>query len=63
MPQALDPQGRLYATNQIDWSLLENKLATDRDSTKHYRLLMDHPLVKITDATISSNQTQVELAE
>nr|PMI81141.1 hypothetical protein BCU36_13460 [Vibrio lentus] len=24
---------------------------------------MDHPLVKITDATISSNQTQVELAE
>lgn len=63
MPQALDPQGRLYATNQIDWSLLESKLATDRDSTKHYRLLMDHPLVKITDATISSNQTQVELAE
>ena len=24
---------------------------------------MEHPLVKITDATISSNQTQVELAE
>ena len=25
--------------------------------------MTDHPLVKITDATISSNQTQVELAE
>ncbi|MEZ9397517.1 TolC family protein [Vibrio splendidus] len=61
--QAVDPQGRLHATNQIDWSLLESKLATNRDSTKHYRLLMEHPLVKITDATISSNQTQVELAE
>ncbi|MEL0609783.1 TolC family protein [Vibrio echinoideorum] len=61
--QALDPQGRLHATNYIDWSLLESKLATNRDSTKHYQLLTDHPLVKITDATISSNQTQVELAE
>ncbi len=61
--QALDPQGRLHATNYIDWSLLESKLATNRDSTKHYQLLMEHPLVKITDATISSNQTQVELAE
>ncbi|KWT99172.1 copper transporter [Vibrio toranzoniae] len=61
--QTLDPQGRLHATNQIDWSLLESKLATNNDATKHYQLLMDHPLVKITDATISSNQTQVELAE
>ncbi|MEZ8284303.1 TolC family protein [Vibrio splendidus] len=61
--QAVDPQGRLHATNHIDWSLLESKLATNRDSTKYYQLLMDHPLVKITDATISSNQTQVELAE
>ncbi len=61
--QAVDPQGRLHATNHIDWSLLESKLATNRDSTKHYQLLMEHPLVKITDATISSNQTQVELAE
>ncbi|WP_135383832.1 TolC family protein [Vibrio tasmaniensis] len=61
--QTLDPQGRLHATNQIDWSLLESKLATNNDATKHYQLLMDHPLVKITDATISSNQIQVELAE
>ncbi|MEZ8061046.1 TolC family protein [Vibrio splendidus] len=61
--QDLYPQGRLHATNYIDWSLLESKLATNRDSTKHYQLLTDHPLVKITDATISSNQTQVELAE
>ena len=61
--QTLDSQGTLKATNQIDWSVLENKLATNLDSTKHYQLLMEHPLVKITDATISSNQTQVELAE
>ncbi|OBT22722.1 copper transporter [Vibrio tasmaniensis] len=61
--QAINSQGRLHATNQIDWSLLESKLATNRDSTKHYQLLIEHPLVKITDATISSNQTQVELAE
>ena len=61
--QALDSQGILHATNQIDWSLLESKLATNNDTTKHYQLLMEHPLVKITDATISSNQTQVELAE
>lgn len=61
--QTLDSQGTLKATNQIDWSVLENKLATNLDSTKHYQLLMEHPLVKITDATISFNQTQVELAE
>ena len=61
--QVLDSQGVLNANNQIDWTSLESKLATNRDSTKHYQLLMDHPLVKITDATISSNQTQVELAE
>lgn len=61
--QTLDSQGTLKATNQIDWSVLENKLATNIDSTKHYQLLMEHPLVKIMDATISSNQTQVELAE
>ena len=61
--QAINSQGRLHATNQIDWSLLESKLATNRDSTKHYQLLIEHPLVKIIDATISSNQTQVELAE
>ncbi|PQJ64762.1 copper transporter [Vibrio chagasii] len=61
--QTLDSQGTLKATNQIDRSVLENKLATNLDSTKHYQLLMEHPLVKITDATISSNQTQVELAE
>ncbi|MFM2642875.1 TolC family protein [Vibrio chagasii] len=61
--QAPDAQSVLNATNQIDWSLLESKLATNIDSTKHYQLLMEHPLVKITDATISSNQTQVELAE
>lgn len=61
--QVLDSQGVLNANNQIDWSLLESKLATNNDATKHYQLLMEHPLVKITDATISSNQTQVELAE
>ncbi|WP_409574908.1 TolC family protein [Vibrio splendidus] len=61
--QALGSKGILHATNQIDWSLLESKLATNNDATKHYQLLMEHPLVKITDATISSNQTQVELAE
>ncbi|OCH41787.1 TolC family protein [Vibrio cyclitrophicus] len=61
--QALGSKGILHATNQIDWSLLESKLSTNNDATKHYQLLMEHPLVKITDATISSNQTQVELAE
>ncbi len=61
--QVLDSKGVLNANNQIDWTSLESKLATNRDSTKHYQLLMEHPLVKITDATISSNQTQVELAE
>ncbi|MFA0196360.1 TolC family protein [Vibrio artabrorum] len=60
---AVDSQGVLHATNQIDWSLLESKLATNIDSTKHYQLLTGHPLVKISDVSISSNQTQVELAE
>ncbi len=63
--QAIDSQGVLHATNQVDWTSLESKLAGTENtvSTKHYQLLTNHPLVKIVDATISSNQTQVELAE
>lgn len=61
--QVMGSQDTLNATNQIDWSLLESKLATNIDSTKHYQLLTDHPLVEISDVSISSNQTQVELAE
>ncbi|WP_428460022.1 TolC family protein [Photobacterium makurazakiensis] len=54
---------RLEATNQLNWQHLEDKLAANGEPTKHYQLLNQHPMVKMADVSISSNQTQVELAE
>ena len=49
------------AINQLDWSTLDQLVNTD--TTKHYQQLLQHPMVKMADVSISANQTQVELAE
>ncbi|MGP8305925.1 TolC family protein [Vibrio sp. YIC-376] len=53
----------LQASNQLQWDLLNQKLPSDSDTTKHYQLLSQHPVVKMADVSISTNQTQVEIAE
>ncbi|MCK6265775.1 TolC family protein [Vibrio sp. ZSDE26] len=53
----------LQASNQLDWNLLEQRLANSTDSTKHYQQLNQHPMVQMADIAISTNQTQVEIAE
>ncbi|WP_428807962.1 TolC family protein [Vibrio lamellibrachiae] len=53
----------LQASNQLDWGLLEQRLANSTDSTKHYQQLNQHPMVQMADVAISTNQTQVEIAE
>ncbi|MCR9349168.1 TolC family protein [Vibrio alginolyticus] len=53
----------LYATNQLNWDTLNSKLASSKDSTKHYQQLSQHPMVKMADVSISANKTQVEIAE
>ncbi len=37
----------LYATNQLNWDTLNSKLASSKDSTKHYQQLSQHPMVKM----------------
>ncbi|MGR5454505.1 TolC family protein [Vibrio alfacsensis] len=53
----------LHASNQLNWDTLNNKLASSLDSTKHYQQLRQHPMVKMADVSISTNKTQVEIAE
>lgn len=52
----------LVASNQLNWRLLENQI-TQSNATKHYAILSQHPMIKMADVAISSNQTQVEIAE
>ncbi len=54
---------KLTASNQLKWDLLNQKLPSGSDTTKHYQQLSQHPMVKMADVSISTNQTQVEIAE
>ncbi|MCA0936470.1 TolC family protein [Vibrio alginolyticus] len=54
---------RLSASNQLKWDLLNQKLPSGADMTKHYQQLNEHPMVKMADVSISTTQTQVEIAE
>ncbi len=54
---------KLTASNQLKWNLLNQKLPSGVDTTKHYQQLSQHPMVKMADVSISTNETQVELAE
>ncbi|WP_045407868.1 TolC family protein [Vibrio jasicida] len=53
----------LHASNQLNWDTLNSKLAASQGSTKHYQQLSQHPMVKMADISISTNKTQVEIAE
>ncbi len=53
----------LTASNQLKWDLLNQKLPSGTDTTKHYQQLNEHPMVKMADVSISANETQVEIAE
>lgn len=56
-------RSRLSASNQLKWDLLNQKLPSGVDMTKHYQQLNEHPMVKMADVSISTTQTQVEIAE
>ncbi|MBF4424645.1 TolC family protein [Vibrio anguillarum] len=53
----------LAAEESVNWSRLEAQLAAMNDSTTHYALLVTHPMVGMAEATIHTNQTQVEIAQ
>lgn len=52
----------LTATNQLNWSRLEQQIS-QTEATKHFALLNQHPMVKMADVAIATNQTQVDIAE
>ncbi|MGD8170374.1 TolC family protein [Vibrio sp. TRT 21S02] len=52
----------IQASNQLNWALLNQRLS-EGNQTKHYAQLSQHPLIKMADVTIKTNQTQVEIAE
>ncbi len=53
----------LSASNQLKWDLLNQKLSSGSNTTEHYQQLNEHPMVKMADVSISTNETQVEIAE
>lgn len=53
----------LQASNQLNWNNLNQTLSSGADSTQHYQRLSQHPMVKMVDVSISTNETQVEIAE
>ncbi|MGC7893391.1 TolC family protein [Vibrio anguillarum] len=56
-------QPMLAAEESVNWSRLDAQLAAMNDSTTHYALLVTHPMVGMAEATIHTNQTQVEIAQ
>lgn len=58
----LTNQSVLSATNRLNWERLANALASGQ-GVDYYAQLNHHPLVKMTDAAIAANQTQVNIAE
>jgi outer membrane protein TolC len=61
--QWLDSTSSLVASNQLNWSELEKKLAGHDQSNQFYSLLNQHPMIKMAEHNVSVNQTQVEMAE
>ncbi|MEP8024115.1 TolC family protein, partial [Vibrio parahaemolyticus] len=45
----------LQASNTLTWASLNQKLSANSETTKHYRQLSDHPMVKMADVSISAN--------
>lgn len=58
----LNKQSVLSASNRLNWERLEDALAVSQ-GTDHYAQLNQHPMVKMADAIIFSNETQVDIAE
>lgn len=53
----------IKASNQLNWSHLTRILAANTGTSKHYEQLSFHPMVKMADISVSTNETQVEIAE
>ena len=53
----------IKASNQIDWTRLNSKLATLQSPNDRYALLRQHPMLQSLDASILAAKSQVSLAE
>ncbi len=58
----LENAQELKATNQLNWQTLTATLS-QTNSVEHFALLRQHPMVKMADVAITTQETQVELAE
>ncbi|WP_035024353.1 TolC family protein [Enterovibrio calviensis] len=52
----------LEASNQLNWQALTDS-SIQTQSTEHFSQLLQHPMVKMADVAITTQQTQVEIAE
>lgn len=57
----LSEQPSLKATNHLNWEELTKRLKTSPGS-EHYNLLNQNPMVKMAQAAIAANETQVDIA-
>ncbi|QXO18378.1 TolC family protein [Vibrio ostreae] len=53
---------QLEASNQLDWSYLEQWLTTASTSQHYYAELSRHPNIRLIDSAIEARRTQVDLA-
>lgn len=51
------------ASYQLDWHSLEQRVANRSDGSQFYTELNQHPMTQMSEASISVNRTQVEVAE
>ncbi|WP_368737160.1 TolC family protein [Vibrio marinisediminis] len=54
---------QLVASNQLNWSSLDENVNELADPQMRYTLLMQHPIIQSIDASVESAKTQVAIAE
>ncbi|MGF1911411.1 TolC family protein [Vibrio kasasachensis] len=59
----LQQSPQLEATNQLNWSSLEEKISGITEPQARYNLLMQHPIIQSIDALVQSANSQVAIAE
>ncbi|MCG3883556.1 TolC family protein [Photobacterium leiognathi] len=60
--QWLSSTDTINAKQPLHWQKLNTLLPQLENQTEHYAILRHHPMVKISDTTISASETQVDIA-
>ncbi|WP_428772580.1 TolC family protein [Vibrio sp.] len=62
-PDLLNNHQPVQASNQLNWSKLQQQLTTSSGTEQYFALLSHYPMVKMADINIATNQIQEDIAE